>query len=168
MRWVLRVKRDANAAALAHTGDRAIVEVSARDAWWGAGLETPRCSSKAPLEPGREEIGSLGETPDGEPATGPGTEPIGGHRPGAMPGSFSAEGILKEALVRLWEQARAKEVEAIGAVTIRMFEAGDGFRLLGAVGAVSGAEKLVTSTGGYETREGGSFELEFRGPVPDA
>ena len=33
---------------------------------------------------------------------------------------------------------------------------------------VSGTEKLVTITGGYETREGGSFELEFRGPVPDA
>ena len=49
-----------------------------------------------------------------------------------------------------------------------MFEAGDAFRLLGAVGAVSGAEKIVTIAGGYETREGGSFELEFRGPVPDA
>ena len=40
MRWVLRLKREANAAsidaALAATGDRAIVEVSTRDAWWGA------------------------------------------------------------------------------------------------------------------------------------
>ena len=49
-----------------------------------------------------------------------------------------------------------------------MFEASDAFRLLGAVGAVSGAEKNVTITGGYETREGGSFVLEFRGPVSDA
>jgi hypothetical protein len=31
-----------------------------------------------------------------------------------------------------------------------------------------GARKTVTFTGGYETREGGTFELEFRGPVPDA
>ena len=40
MRWVLRMKREANAAAidavLAETGQRAIVEVSTRDAWWGA------------------------------------------------------------------------------------------------------------------------------------
>ncbi len=40
MRWVLRTKREANAdqidAALAATGERAIVEVSTRDAWWGA------------------------------------------------------------------------------------------------------------------------------------
>ena len=40
MRWVLRMKREANApdvdTALARTGERAIVEISTRDAWWGA------------------------------------------------------------------------------------------------------------------------------------
>ncbi|MCY4557666.1 MAG: NADAR family protein [Chloroflexi bacterium] len=40
MRWVLRMKREANAAeidgVLAETGERPIVEVSTRDAWWGA------------------------------------------------------------------------------------------------------------------------------------
>ena len=92
----------------------------------------------------------------------------GGPSPEPPPGSFTAEGVLREALVRLWEQARAKEVERIGALKIRMFESGDAFRLLGAIGAVSGAEKVVTITGGYETRDGGSFMLEFRGPVPDA
>ena len=80
----------------------------------------------------------------------------------------SAEGVLRDALTQLWEQARAKRVARIGVLTIRMFEAGDAFRLLGAVGAVSGAEKVVTITGGYETRDGGTFEMEFRGPVPDA
>ena len=119
-------------------------------------------------EPGGEETGQPGEMPGGGPGAGPDGEPVGGHPVGAAPGSFTAEGVLKEALVQLWEQARAKEVESIGVLTIRMFEAGDAFRLLGAVGAVSGAEKLVTITGGYETREGGSFELEFRGPVPDS
>ena len=53
-------------------------------------------------------------------------------------------------------------------LTVRMFEAEDAFRLLGAVGAVPGADKTVTFEGGYETRNGGSFELEFRGPVADA
>ena len=81
------------------------------------------------------------------------------------PESFAAEGILKDALVRSWEQVRAKKVESIEGLSIRMFEAGDAFRLLGAVGAVSGAEKIVTISGGYETRDGGSFELDFRGPV---
>ena len=40
MRWVLRMKREANQAEidalLAATGDRPIVEVSTRDPWWGA------------------------------------------------------------------------------------------------------------------------------------
>ena len=111
------------------------------------------------------------------PAQGGTTEPAGGgpvpppgppHTTGAGSGSFTAEGILREALVRLWEQARAKKVEAIESLTIRLFEAGDAFRLLGAIGAVSGADRIVTFEGGYETRDGGTFELEFRGPVPDA
>ncbi len=40
MRWVLRLKREANAAeidaVLASTGERSIVEVSTRDPWWRA------------------------------------------------------------------------------------------------------------------------------------
>ena len=40
MRWVLRMKREANRAGidevLAATGERAIVEVSSRDPWWEA------------------------------------------------------------------------------------------------------------------------------------
>ena len=99
---------------------------------------------------------------------GAGADPGEGQPVGKPPGLFIAEGIIKEALVQLWEQARSKEVETIGILTLRMFEVGDAFRLLGAVGAVSCADKSVTITGGYETREGGSFELEFRGPVSDA
>ena len=105
-------------------------------------------------EPGTYGTGERGPTPPESSA--------------ASPRSFTAEGVLKEALVRLWEQARSKGADRIGTLTIRMFESGDAFRLLGAVGAVSGAEKAVTLTGGYETRDGGSFQLEFRGPVPDA
>ena len=76
--------------------------------------------------------------------------------------------MLKDALVQLWEQTRAKRVAMIGTLKVRMFDAGDAFRVLGTVGAVSGAKKVVAITGGYETPDGGTFELEFRGPVPDA
>ena len=82
--------------------------------------------------------------------------------------TLSAEGLLREALAQLWEQARAKGVVAIATLTIRMFEAGDAFRLMGAVGSVPAANKTVTIKGGYETRDGGSFELEFQGPPADA
>ena len=123
---------------------------------------------KKPDEPGGTKPGGPAGTYVGGGGAGGVSEPGGREPPEAATQSFTAEGILKEALIRLWEQARAKKVESIEVVTIRMFEAGDAFRLFGAVGAVSGADKIVTIMGGYETREGGSFELEFRGPVPDA
>ena len=107
--------------------------------------------------------------PDGPPGGGAGDK-TGEKDPPPTPGteSFTAEGTLKEALVQLWEKARAKKVDQIGTLTIRMFDAGDGFRLLGPIGAVAGATKKVTMEGGYETREGGEFMFEFTGPVQDA
>ena len=127
-------------------------------------------ASPAPTAPafppalGGEGAGPSGETPEETPSP----KPEGGSPSERERAFFTAEGLLKEALIRLWEQARAGGVDRIGVLTVRMFEAGDAFRLLGAVGAVPGADKTVTFEGGYETRNGGSFELEFRGPVADA
>ena len=83
-------------------------------------------------------------------------------------GEFGAESVLKDALVQVWEQARAKRANSIATLRIRMFDAGDAFRVLAAVGAVSGAQKVVAIKGGYETPDGGTCELDFRGPVADA
>ena len=118
----------------------------------------PRQSAGDPTPPG---------TDDKPPGTSPDPDPGKGPPGGLPPESFTAEGVLREALVQLWEQARAKQIEALGVVTIRMFEE-DAFRLLGAMGTVSGADKSVEIVGNYETHEGGSFESEFRGPVSDA
>ena len=112
--------------------------------------------------------GKGGGPSGGVPVEPPAPKPGDGPPAGPERTSFAAEGVLKEALLRLWEQARAADVGRIGTLTIRMFEAGDAFRLLGAVGAVPGADKTVILEGGYETSNGGSFELEFRGPVADA
>ena len=98
--------------------------------------------------------------PPADPSTGPSAA--------SALDRLSAEGLLREALAQVWEQARAKGIGAIGTLTIRLFEAGDAFRLMGAVGSVQGAGKTVTIEGGYETRDGGSFDLEFRGPPADA
>ena len=128
----------------------------------------PPSPASVPPAPG----GEGGSPPGGAPGAAPhltlAPEPAGGSPSERERASFAAEGLLKEALLRLWEQARAGGVDRIGVLAIRMFEAGDAFRLLGAVGAVSGAEKTVTFEGGHETRNGGSFELQFRGPVADA
>ena len=125
-------------------------------------------------QPGSPEAGPSGEglVQPAEGATGGvvAEPPAGPGDPSSAttPGQLTAEGVLREALAQVWEQARAKGIHAIGTLTIRMFEAGDAFRLMGAVGAVQGADKTVAITGGYETRDGGSFELEFRGPPLDA
>ena len=128
----------------------------------------PPPPTSVPPAPGGEGGGPSGGPPGAAPHPTPPPGQAGGSPSERQRASFTAEGLLKEALVRLWEQARAGGVDRIGVLTIRMFEAGDAFRLLGAVGAVSGADKTVTIEGGYETRNGGSFELEFRGPVADA
>ena len=121
----------------------------------------PEPVDKLPEAGSARAVGATDRSPDGRRPPAP---PFSA----ASPGSFTAEGVLKDALTRLWEQARAAKAGKIGALTVRLFEAGDAFRLLGAVGAISGAEKVVTVGGGYETRDGGSFELDFRGPVADA
>ena len=100
------------------------------------------------------------------PGDGPGPSPDPGQEPGAC--KFTAEGVLKEALTLVFQQARAKKVEAIKTLTIHMFSAPDAFPLLGVVGAVPGAEKTVRINGGYETSDGGSLEMAFRGSVADA
>ncbi|MEO8624687.1 MAG: DUF499 domain-containing protein, partial [bacterium] len=79
-----------------------------------------------------------------------------------------AEGVLKEALAQLWEKSRKRKIERIHLVRIRMFEAGDAFKLLGVIGSVQGATKTVTLKGGYETTDGGTLEFAFEGPSTDA
>lgn len=82
--------------------------------------------------------------------------------------SFSAEGVLKEALKIIWEKARAKKVAALARIGISMFDASDAFRLLGAVGSVQKAQKTVTMNGGYETQSGSNMNIEFEGTIEDA
>ena len=70
MRWVLRMKREANAAAInavfADTGDRPIVEVSTRDPWWGTRPVADRYEGRNVL--GRLWMELRQQLRDGEPA----------------------------------------------------------------------------------------------------
>ena len=122
---------------------------------------------RKPKEPGGGAGTDGGKTAPSDGPLGGGTGGKAGEKdPPPTPGteSFTAEGTIKEALVQLWEQARAKKVDQIGTLTIRMFEAGDGFRLLGPIGAVAGATKKVTMEGGYETGKAASSCSSSQGP----
>lgn len=112
-----------------------------------------------------------GGTAEPQPtATGP-AEPPDAPDPDPMPQPTAivrAEGVLKEAFAKLWEQARGGKFEAVTRMDIRVYDPGDGLRLLPVVGGIPETEKTVRYKGGYETREGGEFTLSFTGSVDDA
>lgn len=83
--------------------------------------------------------------------------------------TFTAEGVLREALIRLWEQAKARKIEKLGNLTVRMFDAGDAFRLVGVMNAVRAADdKRVVLAGGYETTGGSTVQINYEGTPADA
>jgi hypothetical protein len=81
---------------------------------------------------------------------------------------FKAEAPLREALTRIWEDARNADVGQLQRLSLRVFETQDAFRLLGAVNAVSSARRSVRMAAEYETTEGSSLSLEFEGGTSDA
>jgi len=85
------------------------------------------------------------------------------------PPTFTAEGLLKEALIQLWEQARKQKIDSIARLTIRLFDAADAFRLLNVVGAIRSADqKRAVIEGGYETAHGSTVEINYNGSPADA
>lgn len=81
---------------------------------------------------------------------------------------MAAEGVLKEALTKLWEQARGRKFAKLSSLDLRLFEPSDGFRLIGQMRAIAGATKMALFEGGYETSAGGECTVGFRGPIDDA
>ena len=79
-----------------------------------------------------------------------------------------AEGVLKEALNRIFEQAAVRKVTAISRLSIRVFEPADGFRLLGVVGAIRTAEVRASIQGEFETAAGSTVNVGFEGVPQDA
>lgn len=86
----------------------------------------------------------------------------------AVRDAIRAEGVLKEALNRIFEQAVARKVAALSSLNIRVFEPADGFRLLGVVGAIRTAEVRAKIAGEFETTLGSSVRVEFEGVPQDA
>jgi hypothetical protein len=88
--------------------------------------------------------------------------------PTAGHGSFTHEGVMREALRVLWEKTRASGVKQIQVLTIRPFERVDAFKMLAIVGGIPGAKVHVEFEGEYGTQAGGEFHFTFQGPVEDA
>lgn len=109
-----------------------------------------------------------GPGPGGEEGEGTGGEGRGLEPPPAGAQTFTAEAPLREALTRIWEDARKADVARIDMLSLRLFDATDAFRLLAVVGREPGAQKKVRIKADYETGEGSTMELEFDGTPSDA
>ncbi|BDA72472.1 hypothetical protein CAL7716_066380 [Calothrix sp. PCC 7716] len=88
--------------------------------------------------------------------------------PPARPNIFKAEAPLREALTKIWEDARNAQIKKINLLSLRVFDGNDGFKLLGVINTISGAEKQIELKAEYETTNNSSFSMEFKGQVNDA
>ncbi len=122
----------------------------------------PRPAPKAEPVPNPPSVGSPGAH------GGPGSPTVTVAPPVAATDLLFAEGVLKEALMRLWEKVRGRKIERVHLLRIRMFDASDAFKLLGVIGLVQGAQKQVRLGGEYETTDGGHLAFTFAGPATDA
>lgn len=116
--------------------------------------------------------------PDPQPDPPPGTPDPGGF--GEPPGTpftptpragekvFTAEGVLKEALKKIVEQAKAAKLAKIDRVVIRLFEYSDAFKLVPVANTIAGTKRSVNLTGSFMTTQDSSMEFEFNGSAQDA
>ena len=120
----------------------------------------PRLESREePEQSARQESDSA--SIDGEPAVSSSSEVDGATAANVTPGdpangqdgarSFVAEGVLKEALLKVFEQARSAKIERISRITIRLFDYGDAFKLVPVAQAVPGAKAHVKLDGSFQT-----------------
>lgn len=115
-----------------------------------------------------------GPTPTGGgdfPPVGPSPATGAGERPQAQIAGakvFTAEGVLKEALRRVIEQAKTAKLDKVDRIVIRLFEYGDAFKLVPIANTVAGAKRGVRLEGSFMTAQDSTFEFEFSGTAQDA
>ena len=86
---------------------------------------------------------------------------------GTTPPALATEGLLKEALLRLWEQARSRKLIQLTTLRLAVFELEGALKLFGLVSATPHATVHVHLTGGYETADGSTLEITFEGTAKD-
>ncbi len=116
------------------------------------------------INPGPNVEGNGGLFPGGAP-TGNGASPQ--PPPPPPPGPLSAEGSLREALVRVFDKARAGRHARIARLTVEVGTALDAMPLIGLARLVSKAERQVKLQGDFETTGGATCIIEFDGPLAE-
>ena len=124
----------------------------------------PRPEVKPDSTTGREEDGKAGKDDAGGKEGAPPPLPP----PPPPQGAITHEGVLREALTVIWERARARRIERIALLRVRLFDGGDAFRLIALANLVQGARKTVSLECNYETSDNATFSCSFSGPLSEA
>lgn len=81
---------------------------------------------------------------------------------------FVAEGVLKEALRKVFEQARSAKVDKIDLLSVRVFDYSDAFKLIPISNTIAGAKKVIAMKGEFVTADESNMAFEFEGTAKDA
>lgn len=81
---------------------------------------------------------------------------------------FAAEGVLKEALRKVVEQAKSAKIDKVDRIVIRLFEYGDAFKLIPIANSIAGTKRSVKLAGSFITTQDSEMEFEFTGTAQDA
>ncbi len=128
----------------------------------------PTPGTSGPPETGGAPLPAIGGG-SGEGGTVAGGEFGEKPQPGiAVPKIFATEGVLKEALRKVIEQAKAAKLVRVDTVSIRLFEYGDAFKLIPVANTIPGTKRSVTLQGGYTTAQDSEMMFEFNGQSQDA
>lgn len=103
------------------------------------------------------------EQPGPSPDSSSGTSSSSGTHDGLSVQEISHEGVLKEALTHIWEDARKAGFSSIGEMQIMIFDVQDAFVLLAPTSALPQCEKKVQMKGGLETKDGSTLSIDFEG-----
>jgi hypothetical protein len=100
---------------------------------------------------------------------------FGERPPGGLDGAtirnakvFTAEGVLKEALRKVVEQAKTAKLDKVDRVVIRLFEYGDAFKLIPIANSIAGTRRSVKLAGSFITMQDSEMQFEFGGTAQDA
>lgn len=81
---------------------------------------------------------------------------------------IEAEDVLKAALTQVLETAQQKGIKALATLTIRPFDKSDAMKLMPLVKSVPNAQKRVELTASFQSANGSSAEIDFKGEIEDA
>lgn len=121
-------------------------------------------------QPGPSSSEGSSQNSDGSTQPDPSPAPSGSTSVSASAGAqeppvqeISHEGLLKEVLIRIWEDARKAGFSAIGEMQISIYDVQDAFVLLGPTGTIAHCEKTVQMDGSLETADGSTLSTVFEG-----